>query len=46
MFYHLGEEKTTGRGEERSLLVSCARGARSLRRCSFDASSGAIHVAI
>ena len=29
MFYHLGGEKTTGRGEEGSLLVSCARATRA-----------------
>ena len=31
MFYHLGGEKTTGRGEEGSLLVSCARATRGRR---------------
>jgi hypothetical protein len=32
MFYHLGGEKTTGRGEEGSPLVSCARATRDLGR--------------
>ena len=40
MFYHLGGEKTTGRGEEGSPLVSCARATRGLRRPSLDARSG------
>ncbi len=39
MFYHLGGEKTTGRGEEGSPLVSGARSTRGLRRPSLDARS-------
>jgi len=40
MFYHLGGEKTTGRGEEGSPLISCARATRGLGRPSLDARSG------
>ena len=40
MFYHLGGEKTTGRGEEGSPLVSGARSTRGRRLPSLDARSG------
>jgi hypothetical protein len=33
MFYHLGEEKTTGGREEGSPFVSCARGTGTVGMC-------------
>jgi hypothetical protein len=36
MFYHLGGEKTTERGEEGSPLVSCARATRGRKLPSLD----------